>query len=128
MKVIEITVSAGRVVSHPTESYSNLRPQLTLKAMLDEGEDVETATKDLQAKAEKLIEDHKNNLVESIMRLDRMAREDEELKNLEEQLHRSQERLEHLRETRKQLEAAPGYVPPTPIDEDPDHDEPEPVF
>lgn len=31
MKVIEIIVSAGRTFNHPNESYSNLRPQVSVR-------------------------------------------------------------------------------------------------
>lgn len=97
MKITEIIVSAGRVVPHPTAQYSNFKPNLTLKATLDESEDLETAVKELQAKAEKLVEDHKNNLVESIQHLEEVAREEQEFRSLEEQMRRAQERLERLR-------------------------------
>ena len=38
MKITEIVVSAGRTFNHPYENFSNLRPQVTLKATPDEGE------------------------------------------------------------------------------------------
>lgn len=110
MRVTEITVSAGRVVSHPTEQYSNLRPGLTLKAVIDEGEDFETVCKTMQAKAEKLIEDHKNSLVEGIVALEQMRREDREIQSLESEIEDSQRRLERLRSRHpSQLAAAAGF-------------------
>lgn len=101
MKVTEIIVSAGRVVSHPTEQYANLRPQLTIKATIDDGEDYEAVTKAMQAKVEKLIEDHKNSLVEQILEMDRMRHEDAEIANLESGIQESQVRLERLRSGRQ---------------------------
>jgi hypothetical protein len=51
MKVTEIIVSAGRTFNHPYEDYSNLKPQVTLKATVDDGENFEDAVKELQRKA-----------------------------------------------------------------------------
>lgn len=97
MKVTEIVVSAGRVVSHPLESYSNLRPQVTLKAQLDEGEDYTTAVKELQARAEGLVEDHKNALVNNIVELDRLQKREREIASLEKSIRRDQATLTELR-------------------------------
>ena len=55
MQITEITVHAGRTFNHPYESYSNLRPSLTLRAILTDGEDHLAATKALQAQAEGLV-------------------------------------------------------------------------
>lgn len=66
MRITEIVVSAGRTVSHPIESYANLKPQLTLKAVLGDDEDPIKAVKALQAQAEQLIEDHARNLSDAI--------------------------------------------------------------
>jgi predicted signal transduction protein with EAL and GGDEF domain len=69
MKVTQITVNAGRTFNNPYESYSNLRPEVTLTASLDDGEDATTAAKALQAQAEGLVEEHKTKL---LMDLDRL--------------------------------------------------------
>lgn len=108
MKITEVIVSAGRVISHPTESYANLRPQVTVKATLDDSDSFEDVTKDLQAKAEKLVEDHKTNLVESILRLERMSREEQELSDLEHRIRAAQNRVEQIRSGRFQLAASNG--------------------
>ncbi len=39
MVVTEIVVSAGRTFNHPYEQFSILKPSVTLKARIDEGED-----------------------------------------------------------------------------------------
>jgi hypothetical protein len=65
-KVTEITVSSGRVLPHPHESYANLRPSLSLKASLEDGESVEDAALILQVKAEILLEAHIGRIEERI--------------------------------------------------------------
>jgi len=99
LKVIEITVGAGRVVNHPYESYSNLKPSISLKAEIGEGEDWEQCLKELQAKAERLIEDHKQNLLKSIIDIEDMKRAQREAADLERQINNAQQKLDRLRET-----------------------------
>jgi hypothetical protein len=97
MHITEITVSAGRVVNHPYEQYSNLRPQVTLKATVSAYEDPSQATKDLQSLAEQLVEDHKNAMLTSIRQLHRMAEREQEMARLSHLITREQERLNRLR-------------------------------
>ena len=63
MEITEITVSAGRTFNHPYETYSNLRPGVTVKATLAPGENPTKAINELQALAEKTVEDHKQALL-----------------------------------------------------------------
>jgi hypothetical protein len=58
VKITEITVSSGRVIPHPRESYANLRPMLSLRASVDETEDITAAVATLQAQAEALLASH----------------------------------------------------------------------
>lgn len=97
MKVIEVNVSAGRVISHPIESYSNLKPMVSLKAVLDEGDDFEQCVKDLQAKAEGLVEDHANHLKKHIRDMYYLGEKEKEVKRLEASITASQERLQEVR-------------------------------
>lgn len=66
--VKEITVQAGTVFSHPYESYSNLRPSVTLRAVVADGEDPIEATKALQGQADGLLADHKADILRSLAR------------------------------------------------------------
>jgi len=104
MQVTEISVSAGRTFNHPYEDYSNLKPHLTLKAALDEGEDPAAVAKDLQAKAEQLVEDHKQNMLKSLEELHNLTLAQQEMMGLEQQLKSAQERIEELRKNNPQLE------------------------
>lgn len=97
MKITEITVSAGRTVQHPVESYANLKPFVTLKAVLDEGDDFEQITKDLQAKAEGLVEDHANALKKNLRDIYYLGQKQKELANLEQILSDTQEQISELR-------------------------------
>jgi hypothetical protein len=97
MQVTEVIVSAGRTFNHPFESYSNLKPHITLKATLDGGDDVESCVKELQRKAERMVEDHKVNLLRAINDIEMMQTAAKEIDGLELSMRRAQERLAELR-------------------------------
>jgi len=97
MKIQEITVTAGRTFNHPHEQYSNLRPEVTMRATVDETEDVAEATKKLQATAEGLVEDHKNGLLKSIHELYQLTQRQQEMRGLQKQLTQAQERITEIR-------------------------------
>jgi hypothetical protein len=97
MRITHITVTAGRTFNHPREQYSNLRPEVVLRAELAEGDDPSVATQGLQAQAEKLVEDHKQGLLRSIEELHELGEVRAEFLSLDSQLRRHQERLEEIR-------------------------------
>lgn len=99
MKVNEIRVSAGRTFNHPYESYSNLRFDVHLNAKLDEGEDPVAATRQLQAQAEEMAEQHKESLLKNIHDLQRIARANEEMSVLEARIRQAQQRLDELKKS-----------------------------
>lgn len=103
MKITEIIVSAGRTFNHPYENFSNLRPQVTFKAALEDGEDPERAAKDLQAKAESMIEDHKNHMLSSLHKLHEMQKYEECVASLEQTIQNAQRDLDALRMKQKSL-------------------------
>lgn len=86
MKIIQITVSAGRVI-----------PSVSLVATVEDGEDPVVVTRKLQAQAEQLVEDHKDHPIGSIHQLEEMATRDREIRQLEQMITNSQTRLEQLR-------------------------------
>lgn|SRR3990167_1563773 len=98
MKITEIVVNAGRTFNHPFESYSNLRPAVTITASIDNGDNVDECTKALQARAEKLVEDHKQHLLSSLRRLEELTILEREASSLESNIHERQRRLAHVRE------------------------------
>ena len=107
MQVTEIVVSAGRTFNHPYEQYSNLKPHVTVKASLSEGEDFQAAIKELQSVAEGLVEDHKRNLLASIEELQEMSRRQQEVTRLESTIRRAQQDLDRLRESYKGQQQLP---------------------
>jgi chromosome segregation ATPase len=108
MKITEIVVSAGRTFNHPYENFSNLRPQVTLKATLDEGDDPHAAAKELQGKAEKLVEDHKQNMLQTLRELHHLSMAKQEMYDVERKLADLNARLKDLREENQQLELPRG--------------------
>lgn len=97
MKVQTIKVSAGRTFNHPYESYSNLRPHVQLTATVDDGDDVNACAKALQAQAETLVEDHKQNMLRSLETLRRLDSRAKEMARLGQLVKDSQEALERYR-------------------------------
>ena len=82
MEITEITVSAGRTFNHPYETNSKLRPNVTVKANLAPGEDPVKAINDLQALAEKSVEDHKQALLTSLEELHFLTEAQREMTSL----------------------------------------------
>jgi hypothetical protein len=97
MKINQITVSAGRTFNHPYEQYSNLKPSVCLVATLDESDNPESCAKDLQARAEKLVEDHKSILLQQVKELYDLSQQQSEMVDLAQQLRRAQSRIDEIR-------------------------------
>ncbi len=107
MKITEISVSAGRTFNHPHESYSNLRPSVSFKAICEEGDDPIAIAKDLQRQAEQLVEDHKQNMLKSLEDLYELTERQREMTTLQEQLGRAQSRLDEIRKAYPKLQSLP---------------------
>jgi hypothetical protein len=103
--VNEIIVSAGRTFNHPYENYSNLRPQVTLKATVAESEDAAAAAKELQSMAETLVEDHKRSMLQSLEQLEQMRRADAEVSHLGRMISENQRAIERQRELLDEMAA-----------------------
>lgn len=112
MKITEINVHAGRVIPHPTTSYSNLKPGISYKAVLEEGEDATEATKALQAKAESLLEDHCRHMVNCIQELEELSRKQARIASLQSAIERAQRDLDDVRNGMAPLEIN-GPPPPS---------------
>lgn len=130
--VTEIIVSAGRTFNHPYESYANFKPQVTLKAALPEGEDVVEATKELQRKAEELVEDHKTNMLKSLRELQEMTEAQQHMARLSEQLQHAQKQLDALRSrypgmVQAALPMDPYPAPPVEPEDDEEEFDDDPV-
>ena len=97
MQITEIVVSAGRTFNNPYESYSNLRPEVTLKATLAEGDDPHESAKELQAQAERLVEKHKTQLLVDLDRLHTREIRTRDIARLEEQIGKATTHLADLK-------------------------------
>lgn len=104
MKITTITVTAGRTFNHPHEQYSNLRPEVAMTATLEEGDDPTTAIQNLQARAEQLVEDHKSGLLKSIEELYQLTERQAEMRGLQNELKRAQDRLDNIRKEHPTLQ------------------------
>lgn len=103
MKVQEITVSAGRTFNHPYENYSNLKPHVSMTAVLDAGDDPIECAKELQAKAESLMEDHKRIMLKQLEDLEQMSRRQQQASRLEGTIRSAQQELDRLRDGTKAI-------------------------
>ncbi len=105
MNVTEITVHASRTLPHPVEQFANIRPSVTLKADLSDGDDTAECVKQLQRNAELLVEEHAVLLRSSLQERDVMEREANEITSLSDNIHRQTQRLEELKERRDERQA-----------------------
>ncbi|MDA8123503.1 MAG: hypothetical protein M0Z38_13185 [Deltaproteobacteria bacterium] len=103
MKITEIVVSAGRTFNHPYEQFSNLRPQVTLKATIEGEDDPLAAAKELQGKAEALVEDHKRSMLQTLHELHHLSMAKQEVYDVERKLANLNDRLTELRKENPQL-------------------------
>lgn len=99
MEITSIKVAAGRTVPHPLESYSNFRAFVQLHGDLAPGDDADACTRQLQAKAEGLVDDHVESFLKIIHERDRDRRRQQELQTLERELQIAQQRVELARKT-----------------------------
>ena len=104
MKIQEITVHAGRTFNHPYESFLNLRPSVTINAIIKTDDDPEQCIKELQAKAEKLIEDHKTHMLRSLTNLYELNEAQQRISSLERQIRESQEILDKQRKFANEMD------------------------
>lgn len=97
MQITEITASAGRVFNHPHEDYSNLRPHVTLKAVLVDGDDPIACMKTLQQQAEQLVEDQKANMLKALEDIYQIGEAKTRMIGLAHQLKEAQDEIDSLR-------------------------------
>lgn len=75
-----------------------------MTATLDDGEDANTAARTLQQRAEGLVEDHKQGLLASIEELYQLTQHQAEMRGLEKELKRAQDRLTEIRKEHPTLQ------------------------
>lgn len=109
MQIREITVHASRTLPHPTEEYANIRPGVTLRAELYSDDDSIECTKELQRRAEMLVEEHAVLLRSALEQRDVLEREAKEIRSLNSSISRQTQRLEELKERHEQA-AMPSWL------------------
>lgn len=97
MQITEITASAGRTFNHPHEDYSNLKPHVTLKAVLADGDDPVACAKSLQQQAEQLCEDQKQGMLAALEDAYQIGEAKTRMIGLARQLKAAQEELDSVR-------------------------------
>lgn len=65
MKIIEVIVSHGCTIGNPYARYENFRPQVALKAQLDETDILEDVVKQLQVDAAAFVEQQKQMILDA---------------------------------------------------------------
>ena len=97
MQIDRITVRAGRVLPHPLYSYSNIKCDLEYSASLEAGEDPNKARAELQAKAESDVENHANELKESIRDYQGHLANKQRISQLQAEIDRKNKEIEDLK-------------------------------
>lgn len=120
MEIKTVTVTAARTFNHPYEQYHNFRPGVTLTASLTDGENAETAAKELQAQAEKLVEMHRILMLDELEKVNEMGNARNRAASLAETLRRAQAEMDAMRAKYPDLnEFLKLPAPPENIPDDP---------
>jgi hypothetical protein len=106
MNITQITVSAGRTFNDPFENYSNYKPYLTLTATLADDDQRKECIEMLQAKAEKLMDNHKRKMLSDLRALQAASQIRQEVSDLEAKIDRFQERLDAIKRNSPELPPA----------------------
>lgn len=80
MKIIEIIAGAQAGFNHPHESYANFRPSLTLKALVEDGDDDAEAIARLQKRAQDACDAEKARILAACQREHDIAHSESELR------------------------------------------------
>lgn len=97
MQIDRITVTAGRTLPHPLHQFANIKCEIGYSATLDAGEDADAARRALQSKAESDVENHANELKESIRDYQSHLRTKARIESLESQIKQQAAELDELR-------------------------------
>lgn len=116
MKVTQITASSSTGFNHPYEQFANFKPHVSLTAELEDGDNVQQKSRELQSIAEKLVQDQKQlilNQLEWSRKLERIADEMEAINDRRDRSEGEQERLTELKQLKENIEEKLFYQNPT---------------
>ena len=66
MEIKEIIAGCGTTFNHPFERFANFRPTITVRAVLDDGDDYQKIASDLQEQAFRLVNAAKKRILDNI--------------------------------------------------------------
>ena len=116
MKVTQITVSSSTGFNHPYEQFANFKPHVSLTADIEETDNVQHRTRELQAVAEKLVQDQKKLILDQLewsRKLERIADEIDSINDRRDRSEGEQERLSELQRLKADIEEKLFYQNPT---------------
>jgi hypothetical protein len=102
--ITKVIVSASTCFNHPHETYANFKPGVTLEAVLSEGDDYYTLVKELQDRAETLVQSHKDAILEDLERLNAIEQARTDLEYAEQRHKNYQDNTEAVEKLRKKLD------------------------
>lgn len=97
MEITKLVVHAGRTLQHPTQTYANIRPAVTLEAALHNGDDPRECLKRLQIQAERSVEEHAAVLIASLEERKVLLEQADDIRRLERSITDGQQRLDELK-------------------------------
>ncbi|WP_417392012.1 hypothetical protein [Gimesia sp.] len=101
--ITKVTVSASSSFNHPHEQFANFKPFVSLEAELADGDDYYRVVKELQDRAETLVQSHKESILEDIA-LDRKIKEiRSDLAYAQREQHQNLDRTADIGRLEKQL-------------------------
>lgn len=83
MKIIEVIAGAASAFNHPYEQYANFKPSITLKALVEDGEDPIEAGRKLQVTAQQMIDQERQRIEADLEREQNIQRAEHEVKRWE---------------------------------------------
>lgn len=95
-KIIEIIAGDSHGFNHPFEQYANFKPSVTLKALVEDGEDPGQVARDLLAKAHGLVIGERERIEEQIERERLIAEAEQALDSLPGQITYQRREIDHL--------------------------------
>jgi len=105
VKVRRVSVQAGRVIDSPGRTKEKLTPEVVLEAELGAKDDLEESVRDLQTRAEELVEVHAKTLVARARRVRDIRETEKKIRETGAALSKDQDELDKLNKRMRKLEA-----------------------
>lgn len=96
MEIKEVTVHVGMEFEHPYEVGEGITTSVRLKADVVDGDDIDRVIKDLQAKAQLFVEDHKTFVNKNLKRDWELKENWKNIETIKKEINRCQEQWNNL--------------------------------